>query len=98
MRQPWRCAWVMIVLSSAVTSTLGEVLPAVRFAPLAGSGGVPVADRRDDLVGGVLLDVVAGAVERDRAVVGEELLPALALGVPEGDVLGGPDDQRGTLA
>jgi hypothetical protein len=44
-------------------------------------------------VGG-LLDVVAGALEQDGAVVGEDLLPASPLGVTEGDVLRRPDEQR----
>src|SRR3954452_15690010 len=58
----------------------------------------PAADRADDLVGGVLLDVVAGAFEEDGPVIGEELLPASPFACAERDVLRRPHDQRWATA
>src|SRR5437763_6157913 len=58
----------------------------------------PAADRRDDLVRRVLLDVVAGALQEGRPVVREDRLPALPLGFAERDVLRRPDDQRPAIA
>jgi hypothetical protein len=53
---------------------------------------VPIADRAHDLVRGVFLDVVAGALKDHRPVVGEELLPPLTFRVPERDVFRWPDE------
>src|SRR5689334_8894243 len=47
----------------------------------------PCANRADDLAGGVLLDVVTGALEQHGPVVAEVLLPAPPLGLAEGHVL-----------
>jgi hypothetical protein len=41
---------------------------------------------------------VAGALEHDRPVVRERLLPAAPLGLAEGDVSGRPHDQGGPVA
>src|SRR4051794_2896231 len=60
-----------------------------------GSGAPPVSQRRDDLLRRVLAYVVARAFERDRPVVGERPLPALALLVAEGLVARRPQDQGG---
>src|SRR3954468_9395827 len=57
----------------------------------------PGPDCRDDLVGGVLLDVVTGAFEDDGVVVGEELLPAASFAIAEGDVLRRPYEECGAI-
>src|SRR4051794_17356110 len=64
----------------------------------AGFGWPPVADGADDLLGGVFLDVVAGALEEDGPVIGEDLPPASSFAFAEGDVLCRPHDQRGAVA
>jgi hypothetical protein len=55
---------------------------------------LPVADRSDDVLGGVLLDVVAGAVQQHGLVFGKQLLPAAAFRGMEREVFGAPYDQR----
>src|SRR5919199_1297865 len=60
----------------------------------ARSDSTPLPDRRDDLAGGVLLHIVAGALPEHRPVVGEHALPAAPLARAEGRVAGRPDDQR----
>src|SRR4051812_41549433 len=55
-------------------------------------------DGRDDLVRRVLLDVVAGALQPDRAVVREQRLPAPQLARPERGIAGGPHQQRAAVA
>src|SRR4051812_47869893 len=58
----------------------------------------PAPDRGDDLVGGVLLDVVTSPLQQDGAVIGEEPLPAPAFAIAERDVLRRPDDERRAIA
>src|SRR4051812_27130427 len=57
----------------------------------------PLRERGHYLLRRVLADVVAGALERDGAVVGEDRFPALALARAERLVARGPHDQRGTV-
>src|SRR5919199_4976611 len=59
------------------------------------SDSTPLADRRDDLAGGVLLHVVAGTLHEHRPVVGEHPLPAPPLARAERGVAGRPHDQGG---
>src|SRR2546430_3650913 len=73
-------------------------LDAPRAAARSAVSLAPLPDRRDDLLGSILLDVVARALEDHRAVIREHRFPASALGLAEGDVLGGPGEQRGALA
>ncbi len=58
------------------------------------SAFMPFDDRGDDLVGGVLLDVVTGVVEQGGSMVLELLLPSAALGCAERDVLRALHQQR----
>src|SRR5262249_14847840 len=52
----------------------------------------PLADGPDDFVRSVLLDVMARALEDDRAVIREDLLPASPLGFAKGEVARRPHE------
>src|SRR5204862_6364613 len=104
-------SWPRVATGSAsAMSCRWSVAAAATPAPAARSGSRPArasrrgsrsssrADRRDDLLGGVLLAVMPGALEEGRGVVGEDLLPAFALGIAEGHVLCRPDDRGRTVA
>src|SRR3954468_6452789 len=57
----------------------------------------PLRERRHYLLRRVLADVVTGALERDRAVVRERRLPALAFARPERLIARRPHDERGAI-
>ncbi len=59
--------------------------------------GRPLLDGGDDLLGGVLLDVVRGAVQQHRPVVGEGAFPAAPLRLFERLVAVTPHDQDGQV-
>src|SRR4051794_37755201 len=61
-------------------------------------GSGPLADRRDDLAGRVLLDVVPCTLQLHGPVVAEDLLPAPSLRIAERDVAGRPQEQRRPVA